>query len=152
MPREQSDEAQWWFNAVYEAIQQVPYGRVTSYKHIAVLLGYPKRPRQVGVCLKQLPAYDPLEPEKFYYHSDNVPWQRVVNSKGGISPRGDSGLAANRQVAALRGEGVDVTDGRGIEEAHVDFSRFGWFPDRLPNDDSDTGDESETDIKSEASQ
>ena len=152
MPHEQSDEAQWWFNAVYEAIQFVPSGKVTSYKHIAVLLGYPKRPRQVGVCLKQLPDYDPSDPEQFFFHSDNVPWQRVINSKGGISPRGDGGLAANRQVAKLRGEGVEVTDGRGIEEAHVDFSRFGWFPDRLPNDESESEDESQVEVKSEASE
>lgn len=34
-----SDEAKWWFNAVYEAVQQIPHGRVTSYGHIARLLG-----------------------------------------------------------------------------------------------------------------
>jgi methylated-DNA-protein-cysteine methyltransferase-like protein len=37
MPR--SDEAEWWFNAVYEAVQEIPPGRVTSYGHIARLLG-----------------------------------------------------------------------------------------------------------------
>jgi len=37
MPR--TDEAEWWFNAVYEAVQQIPRGRVTSYGHIARLLG-----------------------------------------------------------------------------------------------------------------
>lgn len=29
MPR--SDEAEWWFNAVYEAVQEIPHGKVTSY-------------------------------------------------------------------------------------------------------------------------
>lgn len=37
MPR--SDEAEWWFNAVYEAVQEIPHGHVTSYGHIARLLG-----------------------------------------------------------------------------------------------------------------
>jgi alkylated DNA nucleotide flippase Atl1 len=37
MPR--TDEAEWWFNAVYDAVQQIPAGRVTSYGHIARLLG-----------------------------------------------------------------------------------------------------------------
>ncbi|RMZ88108.1 hypothetical protein DV736_g4665, partial [Chaetothyriales sp. CBS 134916] len=143
MTRGQSDEAQWWFNAVYEAIQQVPRGRVTSYKHIALLLGYPKRARQVGVCLKHLPDFDSTLPDKFFFHSDNVPWQRIINSKGGISPRGDSGLAANRQVAKLRAEGIEVIEGSGLEESHVDFSRFGWFPDRLPNDPDESDDDSE---------
>lgn len=34
-----SDEAEWWFNAVYEAVQEIPHGQVTSYGHIARLLG-----------------------------------------------------------------------------------------------------------------
>ena len=41
MPR--SDEAEMWYTAVYQAIQQVPHGRVTSYGHIATLLGYRKK-------------------------------------------------------------------------------------------------------------
>ncbi|KAI5360764.1 Putative methylated-DNA-[protein]-cysteine S-methyltransferase, DNA binding protein [Septoria linicola] len=39
MPR--SDEAAAWYTMVYRAVQQVPYGSVTSYGHIANLLGYP---------------------------------------------------------------------------------------------------------------
>lgn len=34
-----TDEAEWWFNAVYAAVQEIPYGRITSYGHIATLLG-----------------------------------------------------------------------------------------------------------------
>lgn len=37
-----SDEAEWWFNAVYEAVQEIPVGKVTSYAHIARLLGQRK--------------------------------------------------------------------------------------------------------------
>lgn len=46
MPR--SEEAEWWANAVYAAIQEIPAGKVTSYGHIALLLGermYPLGPR-----------------------------------------------------------------------------------------------------------
>ena len=138
---EQSDEAAWWFQAVYTAIQQIPSGHVTSYGHIAKLLDYPRRARQVGVCLKHLPKYDASRPDEYGFHSQNVPWWRVINSKGGISARGDEGLAADRQATRLRAEGVEVSEGRGIEEQHVDFGRFGWFPSRLENSD----DESETD-------
>ncbi|KAI9872273.1 MAG: hypothetical protein M1823_008217, partial [Watsoniomyces obsoletus] len=148
MPREQSDEAAWWFDAVYRAVQQIPPGRVTSYRHVAELLGFPKRARQVGVCLKHLPDYDPADPDRHFFHGDNVPWQRVINSKGGISPRGDGGSAANRQAVKLRQEGVQVVNGRGAEESHVDFSAYGWFPSRLP-DESD--DDSEVEVKSETS-
>lgn len=38
MPR--SEEAAMWYSAVYMAVQEIPYGRVTSYGHIASLLGY----------------------------------------------------------------------------------------------------------------
>jgi methylated-DNA-protein-cysteine methyltransferase-like protein len=37
MPR--SEEAEQWANAVYSAIQEIPHGKVTSYGHIALLLG-----------------------------------------------------------------------------------------------------------------
>ncbi|KAJ9633403.1 Alkyltransferase-like protein 1 [Knufia peltigerae] len=139
MPREQSDEAQWWFQAVYSAVQQIPFGKCTSYGHIAILLGFPKRARQVGVCLKHLPTFDPAEPDKWFYHDNNVPWQRVVNSKGGISPRGDGGEAAMRQAERLRAEGVVVGDARGVEEMSVDLGRFGWFPKRLEGEDDSEG-------------
>lgn len=140
----QSEEAQWWFDAVYRAVQAIPAGRCTSYGHIALLLGFPQRARQVGVCLKHLPSYAPDEPDKHFFHSDNVPWQRVVNAKGGISPRGDGGLAVNRQVRRLRAEGVEVTDARGAEENWVDLSKWGWFPKRLPSEDSESDGEDET--------
>jgi len=77
-----------WYEAVYEAVQEIPRGRVTSYGHIAKLLGKPECPRQVGVCLKHLPSpsSDASKPSA-RWHSGNVPWQRVINSKGCISPR-----------------------------------------------------------------
>lgn len=34
-----TEEAEWWTNAVYEAVQEIPRGKVTSYGHIARLLG-----------------------------------------------------------------------------------------------------------------
>ena len=37
MPR--TDEAEAFFYAVYSAIQEIPYGKVTSYGHIARLIG-----------------------------------------------------------------------------------------------------------------
>ena len=38
MPR--SDEAAMWYAAVYSSVQEIPYGKVTSYGHIASMLGY----------------------------------------------------------------------------------------------------------------
>lgn len=41
-----------------------------------------QRPRQVGICLKHL-SQDPSA----RFNNTNVPWQRVINSRGVISPR-----------------------------------------------------------------
>ncbi|KAJ4321162.1 Alkyltransferase-like protein 1 [Fusarium piperis] len=76
-----SDEAAAFFHAVYSAVQEIPHGRVTTYGHIAMLVGTPQRPRQVGICLKHLPSNTD---ERFNH--ENVPWQRVINAKGMISP------------------------------------------------------------------
>ncbi|MCJ1263004.1 hypothetical protein MMC22_002874 [Lobaria immixta] len=114
-----SDEAEWWFNAVYEAVQEIPRGYVTSYGHIARLLGKRTEP---------------------FFHDDNVPWQRVINAKGIISPRGPGGAA--RQAAALRREGVTVDPGP-LGELTVDLVAFGWFPSTLPSEEAEASESSE---------
>ncbi|RFU31853.1 hypothetical protein B7463_g4463, partial [Scytalidium lignicola] len=125
MPR--TDEAEAFYHAVYRAIQEIPYGKVCTYGHIARLIGTPQRPRQVGVCLKHLP-----EDLSMTFHNGNVPWQRVISSKGSISPRGHPSGAAN-QAQALRAEGVTVTNGA-MGEFLVDLAEYGWFPRQLPSD------------------
>ncbi|KAH7070201.1 6-O-methylguanine DNA methyltransferase [Paraphoma chrysanthemicola] len=128
-PGERSEEVHLWYTAVYEAI---PSGKVTSYGHIARLLGKPERPRQVGVCLKHLPSASTDRSKKSStFHSGNVPWQRVINSKGGISPRGPS--AASHQADALRREGVDIREDA-MGQYTVDLAKYGWFPDVLPSE------------------
>ncbi|KAG9236221.1 6-O-methylguanine DNA methyltransferase [Amylocarpus encephaloides] len=127
MPR--TDEAEAFYHAVYNAIQEIPYGNVTSYGHIARLIGTPQRPRQVGVCLKHLPSDSSLP-----HHSANVPWQRVINSKGIISPRGHPSGATN-QAQVLRSEGVAVNTGS-LGELTVDFVEYGWFPKQLPSEEA----------------
>lgn len=39
MPQHQTDEAKAFFHAVYSAVSEVPSGRVTTYGHIAALIG-----------------------------------------------------------------------------------------------------------------
>ncbi|KAJ5219604.1 hypothetical protein N7468_008808 [Penicillium chermesinum] len=129
-----SEEAEAWANAVYSAIQEIPPGRVTTYAHIALLLGEPQRPRQVGVCLKSLP-----DPESgLEFNSSTVPWQRVINAQGKISHRGPG--SAERQAEALREEGVEITTGS-LNEYHISFSRYGWFPKKLPSEEGGNSDD-----------
>lgn len=56
MPR--SDEAAAFFHAVYSAVQEIPHGKVTSYGHIAKLVGtraFPVPSQTHLVSLSQLP-------------------------------------------------------------------------------------------------
>ncbi len=97
--------------SIYEkmllAVREIPLGRVATYGQIAWIAGAAS-PRMAGHALAGLPA------------ETAVPWQRVVNGKGGISPRGDP-LATDRQRKLLMEEGVRFeADGR------IDLDRYGW--------------------------
>ncbi len=97
--------------SIYErmllVVREIPHGRVATYGQIAWIAGADS-PRMAGYALGGLPA------------ETDVPWQRVVNGKGGISPRGDP-LATDRQRKLLMEEGVRFeADGR------VDLDQFGW--------------------------
>ncbi|KAF3025565.1 hypothetical protein E8E14_011312 [Neopestalotiopsis sp. 37M] len=132
-----SDEAAAFFATVYSAVREIPEGKVTSYGHIAKLVGTPQRPRQVGVCLKHL-SHD----AGARFNNVNVPWQRVINAKGVISPRSKPSGARN-QAAALQAEGVTVATGS-LGELTVDFAEFGWFPRSLPSEEESELDEDDS--------
>ncbi|MCU0509364.1 MAG: methylated-DNA--[protein]-cysteine S-methyltransferase [Anaerolineae bacterium] len=99
-----------FFERVYIVVRQIPRGKVASYGQIAALLGHPGAARTVGWALNALRDSE----------IDDVPWQRVINSRGRISiSRVD--LGADLQRALLEQEGVafDAND-------RVDMRRFGW--------------------------
>ncbi|TEB26203.1 MGMT family protein [Coprinellus micaceus] len=107
--------------AVYEKVREIPPGRVTSYGHIAKLIGMPRHSRHVGQALKFLsPQTNPP-----------VPWQRVIGASGAVSSRGPGTDGAQRQRDALEAEGVEVTTGR-TGEMRVDLAQYGWFPAPAP--------------------
>jgi len=103
--------------AVYHVVRQIPPQKVTSYGHIARLIGMPRHSRHVGQALKF------LSPNT----APPVPWYRVVSSSGTISSRGPGTDGARRQRDELEAEGVDVSTGR-TGEMRIDFGRWGWFP------------------------
>lgn len=101
--------ARWGYDPIYAAVQSVPPGRVATYGQVAELAGLPRRWRLVGRALRALPD------------RSGVPWHRIVNAKGEISPReGDSPLL---QRDLLADEGV-VLDDRG----RVDLACYRWDP------------------------
>jgi methylated-DNA-protein-cysteine methyltransferase-like protein len=123
-----TDEAKAFHNEVYEAVNKIPRGRVTSYGHIAYLIGCPQNSRRVGSSLKHLNIIiDILSSEinDLLYDKSTLPWFRVVSSSGKIPPR-DNSSGQYRQAQLLRDEGVEV-----LESLLIDMDEFGWFPDEI---------------------
>ena len=92
---------------IYEVVRQIPSGKVTSYGRIARLVPGCTA-RMVGYALAALPA------------GMDVPWQRVINAKGKISPHG-AGFGSALQLQLLKDEGI-----RFDQDGCVDFIIYGW--------------------------
>ena len=83
---------------ILSAVRAIPRGEVAGYGEVARRAGLPGRARWVARLLAA--SDDPA-----------LPWHRVLRSDGRIAfPAGSS--AWQEQARLLRGEGVDVVDGR----------------------------------------
>lgn len=102
---------------VYELVRQIPAGRVMTYGQIAGELGEGYTPRTVGYAMHSA-------------DSENVPWQRVINSQGKCST-GRMTIPMNLQQEMLEQEGI-IFDAKG----RCDLSKY-LFPSE-PDDDSQT--------------
>jgi methylated-DNA-protein-cysteine methyltransferase-like protein len=98
---------------VWKIARLIPESRVATYGQIAALIPAPEgasaeeyqaaRARWAGQAMAECPP--------------DVPWQRVINAQGMISPR----RGAEQQSRRLEAEGV-AFDARG----RIDLARFGW--------------------------
>ncbi len=102
-----------WYQDVWDLARQIPTGKVATYGQIAALIPLPPgvspqdyaafRARWCGNAMRACPP--------------DVPWQRVINSQGKISPR----PGAEKQKALLEAEGVEFND-----KGKIDFELYGW--------------------------
>lgn len=95
---------------VWNLVKKIPKGRVMTYGQIAAILGEGYTPRTVGYVMHSA-------------DTENVPWQRVINSQGACST-GKMTIPVNLQQKMLEDEGV-VFDGRG----RCDLSKHLWYPE-----------------------
>ena len=97
-----------FFEQVHQVVRCIPPGKVATYGQIARILDMPHAARTVGWALQAIPE------------GSDVPWQRVINSRGTISfPPGSPG--ATLQRALLEDEGI-VFD----EKGRVNLRVYGW--------------------------
>lgn len=99
------------YRAIYAVVARIPRGNVATYGQVARLAGLPGRARLVGYALSALAG------------RAAIPWHRVVNAQGRISPRSCGSEADMEQRLRLEHEGVgfDATD-------RIPLDRFLWRP------------------------
>lgn len=91
---------------IYEAVKQIPKGKVATYGQVALLAGDKNMARAVGNALHKNPA------------PDEIPCYRVVNAKGELAGEfafGGEGAQANLLIA----DGIEVSGGK------VDLKKYG---------------------------
>ena len=91
---------------IYEAVKQIPKGRVATYGKVAEMAGTPRMSRAVGNALHKNP--DP----------DHIPCYRVVNSKGELAGAFAFG-GEEVQRKLLEADGIEVVNGK------VDLKKYG---------------------------
>lgn len=95
---------------VYVLVAQIPSGRVMTYGQIAALCGSAQASRIVG----GIAHFGPID----------LPWQRVVNKKGGLAAGYPGGRDGHKKD--LEAEGVKVFGADG--DYWVDVESLLWNP------------------------
>ena len=95
---------------VYALVAQIPAGRVMTYGQLAALAGNARAARIVGGIA--------------HFGPPDLPWQRVVNKKGGLAAGYYGGRAGQKRD--LEAEGVVVY---GEEDTYfIDVEELLWQP------------------------
>jgi methylated-DNA-protein-cysteine methyltransferase-like protein len=99
------------YQKIYAVVRRIPRGRVATYGQVARLASLPGHARLVGYALSALEE------------GSRIPWHRVVNARGAISPRRDGSPMATVQRLRLERERVRF-DGQG----RVRLDVYRWLP------------------------
>ena len=102
------------FQTIIDIIKLVPKGKVATYGQIAALVGPGLPARIVGYALHGLPD------------KNDIPWHRVINSKGRISYSSSRNEYDSLQKKLLEDEGINFSS-----TEKVDLEKFLWQPGGL---------------------
>ena len=95
---------------IYTVVRRIPRGKVATYGQVAAVAGLKGHARQAGYALNALPD------------GTTVPWQRVINAQGRVSPRANPDYVII-QLKLLEAEGIEIGPGD-----RISLARFGWKP------------------------
>ena len=96
---------------ILAVVRRIPRGRVATYGQVALLAGLPRQARLVGYALHALTP------------ASAVPWHRVINAQGRVSPRAGHSAADPTQRIRLAAEGV-----RFDASGRTSLKRYRWQP------------------------
>lgn len=99
------------YERIYAVVRQIPPGQVITYGQVAKIVGKCTA-RVVGYAMAALPC------------DTDVPWHRVINHRGKVSPR-THGNGSIEQRQLLEAEGV-----RFDRQGRVDFTEVSWLIQR----------------------
>jgi len=104
-------EKQNTYQRIYQMVKKIAPGKVATYGQIARLAGLAGHARQVGYALHNLPS------------GSDVPWQRVINSRGRLSFPEES-VAWHMQKSILESEGVKFSENNTISLLKYQWKSF----------------------------
>ena len=96
------------YQLIYKVVDQIPPGQVATYGQVARIAGLPRHARMVGYALHALP------------NGSELPWHRVVNSKGEVSPR-STPQYEDLQRHLLEREGIVFSD-----KGKISLKQYQW--------------------------
>jgi len=106
-----------FFREVHRIVELIPAGTVMTYGQIAAMAGNARASRAVGYALRALPD------------GTDIPWHRVVNSRGEISFRktlqGEDDRVLQRVL--LESEGVAFNN-----LSRIDLKKYQLVPEEHP--------------------
>ncbi|WP_310426145.1 MGMT family protein [Chamaesiphon sp. VAR_48_metabat_135_sub] len=99
------------YQTIYEVVRKIPLGKVITYGQVAELAGLYGKARLVGYALFRVEI------------ESDIPWQRVVNSKGEISYSIARCGGDYLQKTLLEQEGIKFK-----QDNRIDLKIYRWLP------------------------
>ena len=94
---------------VIHIILNIPKGRIMTYGQIAGLVGHPRAARQVVRILHSMSR------------KHNLPWYRIINSKGQIALKTDEAYQEQKTLLEMEGVKVDT-------KGNIELAKYQWHP------------------------